>query len=392
MKFLSVVGARPQFIKLSPFCRAIEAYNISPREEAIESVIVHTGQHYDYELSEVLFNQMQIPTPNYNLEVGSTSHGQQTAWILQRVEEVLLTEKPDIVIVFGDTNSTLAGALAAAKLQIPVVHSEAGLRSFNKKMPEEINRVITDHVSTILFCPTDRAVANLRREGFQNVVHDWAPSNDMYTVLKEVTASNSLVVKTGDIMYDAFVFNEQRAEQSSTILRDLSLTPGMYALLTIHRAENTEDSVSLKKVLDFLRGEGLEYPLIFPVHPRTKNLMRESNLRLPESIKMIPPVSYFDMLILEKNASRIYTDSGGVQKEAFFVKVPCITLRNQTEWTETIEGGWNKLMTDPERAVGRPRAPDPTDTGPYGDGRAARTQIEVLTGYYLSRSSKGHLE
>ncbi len=386
MKFLSIVGARPQFIKLSPLCRAIDTYHSAPTGEVIKSIIVHTGQHYDYELSKVFFDQMRIPTPNYDLEVGSASHGQQTGAMLEKIEEVLFTEKPDIVIVFGDTNSTLAGALAASKLHISVAHVEAGLRSYNKKMPEEINRVITDHVSTLLFCPTERAVSNLQREGFSNILDRLPPSEEMPMILENISPSNPLVIKTGDIMYDAFLFNERLAQQSSTVLRDLSLTPRKYALLTIHRAENTDDRASLEKIITFLKTEEIKYPIIFPVHPRTKKNILELSIGFPNAIQMIPPVSYFDMLILEKNAHSIYTDSGGVQKEAFFLKVPCVTLRDETEWTETVESGWNRLMNDSRATTTKTTPAGRMDPFPFGDGKAAEHHLQILIRYYQSQS------
>ncbi|MGA9365093.1 MAG: UDP-N-acetyl glucosamine 2-epimerase [Bacteroidota bacterium] len=388
MKFAFIIGARPQFIKLSPLCRALDAHNRSSKGNGITSVIIHTGQHYDYELSKIFFDQLLIPLPKYNLEVGSASHGKQTGIMMERIEDALLEETPDVAVVFGDTNSTLAGALVASKLHIPVAHVEAGLRSFNKKMPEEINRLVADHVSTLLFCPTDRAVLNLRREGFANTVDNFRPSDSLMEVLKTTSASNPLVVKAGDIMYDAFVYNEALAASTSTILKDLSLSPRQYALLTIHRAENTDDSASLERIIAFLEKEDLRSPMIFPVHPRTRKLIDEKRIAFPSSVSMVPPVSYFDMLILERNSAIIYTDSGGVQKEAFFMRVPCVTLREETEWTETLESGWNRLMGDSRDKARKASSASQLDQYLFGDGHAADRHFQILMAFCRSRISE----
>jgi UDP-GlcNAc3NAcA epimerase len=387
MKLLFVVGARPQFIKLSPFCRAIAAYQSGPDHEQIRSVIVHTGQHYDYELSKVFFDELQIPAADYNLEVGSGSHAAQTGAMMERLEKVLLKEQPDIVVVFGDTNSTLAGALAASKLDLPVAHVEAGLRSFNRRMPEEINRVVADHLSTLLFCPTDRAVANLQLEGITNILNHSFVADKSAKVLKEATATAPLIVKQGDVMYDAFLYNEALAVRTSTILKDLSLSPREYALLTIHRAENTDSRASLERIMAFLESEQLNHPTTFPVHPRTKKFIMENSIQLPSSIRIVPPVSYFDMLVLGKNASAIYTDSGGLQKEAFFLRVPCVTLRRETEWTETVTSGWNRLMTDHRGNAERITALSQPDLSLFGDGHAAEHHLQTLALFCQSRSS-----
>jgi UDP-GlcNAc3NAcA epimerase len=387
MKLLFVVGARPQFIKLSPFCRAIAAYQSGPDHEQIRSVIVHTGQHYDYELSKVFFDELQIPAADYNLEVGSGSHAAQTGAMMERLEKVLLKEQPDIVVVFGDTNSTLAGALAASKLDLPVAHVEAGLRSFNRRMPEEINRVVADHLSTLLFCPTDRAVANLQLEGITNILNHSFLADKSAKVLKEATATAPLIVKQGDVMYDAFLYNEALAVRTSTILKDLSLSPREYALLTIHRAENTDSRASLERIMAFLESEQLNHPTTFPVHPRTKKFIMENSIQLPSSIRIVPPVSYFDMLVLGKNASTIYTDSGGLQKEAFFMRVPCVTLRRETEWTETVTSGWNRLMTDHRGNAERITALSQPDLSLFGDGHAAGHHLQTLALFCQSRSS-----
>jgi UDP-GlcNAc3NAcA epimerase len=388
MKLLFVVGARPQFIKLSPFCRAIAAYQSEPDHERIRSIIVHTGQHYDYELSKVFFEELQIPAADYNLEVGSGSHAAQTGAMIESLEKVLLEEQPDIVVVFGDTNSTLAGALAASKLDLPVAHIEAGLRSFNRKMPEEINRVVADHVSTLLFCPTDQAVSNLRLEGITKILNQSFSIDRSAEVLKETTASSPLVVKQGDVMYDAFLYNEATALRTSTILKDLSLSAREYTLLTIHRAENTDNCASLERIMTFLESEALSHPVIFPVHPRTKKFILENSIQLPSSIRIVPPVSYFDMLVLGKNASTIYTDSGGLQKEAFFMRVPCVTLRQETEWTETVTSGWNRLMTDHRGKADRTVELSQPDLSQFGDGRAAEQHLQTLVRFCQLKSSE----
>jgi UDP-N-acetylglucosamine 2-epimerase len=388
MKLLFVVGARPQFIKLSPLCRTIASYTAMPDHESIKSVIVHTGQHYDYELSKVFFDELQIPAADYNLEVRSGSHGEQTGAMIERLERVLLEEQPDVVIVFGDTNSTLAGALAASKLGLPVAHVEAGLRSFNRRMPEEINRVVVDHVSTLLFCPTDQAVSNLRLEGFINIVEHPFSSDSLAEVLKKVTPSNPLIVKAGDVMYDALSYNEAIAVRTSTILKDLSLSRQQYALLTIHRAENTDKKASIERIVAFLEREEAVSPIIFPVHPRTKRFIEEEGIQFPNSVKMVAPVSYLDMLVLERNSAIIYTDSGGVQKEAFIMRIPCVTLREETEWTETVKSGWNRLMSDSRRERQKGRAAYGLDTHPFGNGNAAENHFRILMTFCQLKISK----
>lgn len=315
MKLLTVVGARPQFIKAAPVSRELRKVH--------REILVHTGQHYDYQMSEVFFKELDIPAPDYNLEVGSGSHGVQTGQMMIRLEEVVLKERPDCVLVYGDTNSTLAGALVASKLHIPVAHVEAGLRSFNKAMPEEINRVLTDHVSDLLFAPTDTATKNLAKEGITKGVH-----------------------QVGDVMHDAVLYNFKIAEEKSDILKKLSLDPQKYLLATIHRASNTDDKDQLGAIIHGFSGIGEK--IVFPLHPRTQGKIKElglsESLRQAKNVHVIDPVGYLDMLILEKNARLILTDSGGVQKEAYFFKVPCITLREETEWVETVESGWNCLL------------------------------------------------
>jgi len=384
-KVVNIVGTRPQFIKLAPILRAIEWHNSKDPSCQIREILVHTGQHYDYEMSQVFFDELGLKAPDYYLGVGSGNHARQIGDMLKRIGDVLLKEKPDLVMVYGDTNSTLAGALAAEKLHIPVAHVEAGLRSFNRKMPEEINRVLTDHVSTLLFCPTKTAVENLRREGFTNILNEGElipyPSNPYPVSL------GFLVINVGDIMYDAVLMYLELAEKKSTIKDDLGLRPKGYALATVHRAENTDDPQRLWQIFEGLARiaqEGL--PVIAPLHPRTrKALFRLSAPSFPDSsaplLKIIGPVSYLDMLVLEKNALVILTDSGGVQKEAFFFRVPCITLREETEWVETVEAGWNTLVgCDPERVVrvameARPMA---ESSWSYGDGRAVKRILNFV--------------
>ena len=350
MKIATIVGARPQFIKCAPLSRQIRRRH--------EEFLIHTGQHYDPELSRIFFDQLDIPRPDIDLGVGSGPHGDQTARMLSGLEEVLLKEKPDAAVVFGDTNSTLAGSLAAAKLHIPVVHVEAGLRSFNRRMPEEINRVLTDRLSALLFCPTETAVKNLAAEGIIEGVHD-----------------------TGDVMVDALLQHAGRAEKSSRILRELELDPGSYYLATVHRADNTDRRDHLKNLIDALGR--LDHPVILPLHPRTARALQDHGLHPGErsSLRLVEPVGYPDMLMLEKNARKILTDSGGMQKEAFLFKVPCITLRRETEWPETLQGGWNTLTGDDPRAIaGAVQAPLPGEPPgrPFGDGQAAERMADLL--------------
>lgn len=329
MKIISVVGARPQFIKIAPLIKAWDKHNLEYRTQKIKHILVHTGQHYDLEMSHLFFQELSIPAPDYNLGVGSGSHSYQVGNMLINLEEVLLKEKPDVVLVYGDTNSTLAGALAAAKLQIPVGHIEAGLRSFNRKMPEEINRVLTDHISNYLFCPTKTAVSNLRKEGI---------TKGVYLV--------------GDVMYEIFAKSLSLLKDRG-ILSKLGLNSKEYFLLTIHRGENTDNARNLRSILTALRQ--IKERVVFPVHPRTRKVLKKLKWFSPrkfKNISFINPLSYFDMLTLEKNAKKILTDSGGVQKEAYWLKVPCITLRDETEWVETVKGGWNVLVgVDKEKIV-----------------------------------------
>lgn len=345
MKVLSIVGARPQFVKLMPIVRAVEEFNKNGYN--IIHKIVHTGQHYDYLMNKVFFDELGLPEPDYNLEVGSGEHGFQTGEMLKRIEDVLLKERPDWVLVYGDTNSTLAGALASAKLHIPVVHIEAGLRSYNKKMPEEINRVLSDHISTILFCPTEKAVENLKKEGFTNILNSGKPIPEDYAFESiYFDINNPLVVNVGDVMYEVLIYSIEIAEKKSKILEELNLKPKGYCVLTIHRAENTDKPEKFKELINFVVETSQGMPVIFPIHPRTKKFVIENKIDIPEPIRVIEPLSYFDMIWLSKNAKMIYTDSGGLQREACWMQVPCLTLRDETEWIETIERGWNILWRE----------------------------------------------
>lgn len=351
MKITSIVGARPNFIKLAPVSREL-------RKE-FDEVIVHTGQHYDYELNKVFFEELKIPEPDYHLGVGSGSHGYQMGEMLKRTEEVLMKEEPDLVLVYGDTNTTLAGALAASKLHIKIGHIEAGLRSFDKRMPEEINRVLTDHCSDILFCPTETSVENLKREGVTNGVY-----------------------LTGDVMVDALKENIEIAEKKAMILNEFDLIPKEYYLATVHRAENTDDFNKLKSIVDaFCAIENL----VFPCHPRTEKYLKDYGLwdRLVENVRLIKSVGYLDMLVLEKNAMKILTDSGGVQKEAYIFKVPCITLRDTTEWVETVEDGWNVLVgANKEKIVKMSNKFEPKEKqrNVFGEGNASEKIKEIIRG------------
>lgn len=349
MKIVTVIGARPQFIKAAPISRQI-------RNNYTE-VLVHTGQHYDDNMSKIFFDELDIPQPDYNLNVGSATHGKQTGEMLAKIEEVLLAERPDLVIVYGDTNSTLAGALAASKLLIPVAHIEAGLRSFNMNMPEEQNRVLTDHISKILFCPTETAVKNLKNEG--------------------ITKN---VCNVGDVMYDALLFNLQIAEKKSNIIKDLKLNNKGYILATIHRAENTDYQDKLSNIIKALNST--QEKIVFPVHPRTMKIIKQYGLKLNNNILAVDPVGYLDMLLLEKNAKKIVTDSGGVQKEAYFLGVPCITLREETEWVETLEGGWNILVgSDSSKIVNSITSHNPNGekNNHFGDGNASFKIVDILS-------------
>ena len=380
MKLITVIGARPQFIKAAAVSRAIATHNQSPGVSPITELIIHTGQHYDHNMSRVFFQELNIPEPNLNLDVGSGAHGEQTGQMLAKLEKVFIEERPDYVLVYGDTNSTLAGALAASKLHLPVAHVEAGLRSFNRRMPEEINRVIADHLSTILFCPTQTAVDNLKNEGISHnplpITHNPSPLTPHL---------DRVVTLPGDVMYDSVLYNSGLAENRSHILEGLDLKPKKYALATIHRAENTDDPERLKAVFAALNSIGQNgLRVILPLHPRTRKILNTKPFQLtPDaSLSLIDPVSYLDMLMLEKNARIILTDSGGVQKEAYWFEVPCITLRDETEWVETVESGWNTITgTNQEKIIAAANSLQAPAAHPnlFGDGTAAQKIIETLT-------------
>lgn len=340
-KILSVVGARPQFIKAAVITRAIAA------DGRLSEVMVHTGQHFDSEMSGILFHELAIPAPAYNLGVHGGGHGQMTGRMLEALEPVMEREQPDVVLVYGDTNSTLAGALAAAKLHMPVAHVEAGLRSFNRSMPEEINRVVADHISDLLFCPTRAAVNNLAREG--------------------ITAG---VQNIGDVMYDATLYATDKARQTSNVLLQFGVDNCSYAVATIHRPENTDDPARLAEVLDYLRSEAGKQPIVLPLHPRTRDAAACAGISF-DGLLTPTPIGYLDMHRLLQSAAVVYTDSGGLQKEAYFHRVPCVTLRDETEWVETVEAGWNRLWRGPDYAPRRLIAD-------YGDGQAAARVVDLL--------------
>jgi UDP-GlcNAc3NAcA epimerase len=347
IKILTVIGARPQFVKAAVISRLIKG----EYSDRFQEVLVHTGQHYDQNMSEVFFDEMRIPKPDINLEIGSGSHGKMTGRMLEQIEEVLLSEKPDYLMVYGDTNSTIAGALAASKLHIPVVHVEAGLRSFNMAMPEEQNRILTDHISSFLFCPTQQAVDNLKKEGITKGVH-----------------------RTGDIMLDASLYYREIMPESDLVI------PEDFGLVTLHRAENTDDPKRLESIVQALNSL-TTWEFILPLHPRTKKMLEQFNLSFSEHIRVIDPVGYFDMLRLESHCSCVVTDSGGVQKEAYFFKKPCITMRDQTEWVETVDSGWNTLVgANAERIVKAVKALKTPESYPelYGSGNTGEDILDCL--------------
>lgn len=393
----TIIGARPQFIKAATVSRAIIYHNLTCKsDDLITEVIIHTGQHYDENMSKVFFDELQIPKPTYNLGIGSDSHGKQTGRMLSEIEMVLITEKPDLVLTYGDTNSTLAGALAAVKLGILTAHVEAGLRSYNRSMPEEINRLIADELSNLLFCPTTAAVKNLRKEGIG--INESLPS--------KINRDSQLVFQVGDVMYDSILFNKKLAEKQSHILKYLNIAERRYCLATVHRAENTDDKHQLASILSALieiARSGVQ--VILPLHPRTRKKIQDfglekefdfdsaNSINSNNSLTILPPVGYLDMLQLEGSAQVILTDSGGMQKEAFLLEVPCITLRNETEWVETVEAGWNKVAGSDNEKINETfsivnkwnmesspfgkQGNDPNDN-PYGDGTAANKIVSII--------------
>jgi UDP-N-acetylglucosamine 2-epimerase len=349
VKILNVVGARPQFIKAAAVCRALRA------RAGLQDVLVHTGQHYDPEMSDVFFAELGLPLPDRALGVGSGTHADQTGRILVAVERVVEEEEPALVLVYGDTNTTLAAALAAVKLQVPVGHVEAGLRSFNRSMPEEINRVVADHVSSLLFCPTPVAVQNLRAEGIAVGVH-----------------------QVGDVMFDLLRLSLEHKRDA--VLGELGVEPGGYYLITLHRAGNTDDVARLEAIVS--AAGKLDAPVVFPVHPRTRKAMEQAGVRPDGSLRAIAPLGYLDFLALQASARAILTDSGGVQKEAYMLGVPCVTLRAETEWTETVAAGWNVLVdADPDAIIAAAERTPPRERQElYGDGHAAERIAAICEG------------
>jgi UDP-GlcNAc3NAcA epimerase len=353
MKIITIVGARPQFIKIAPVIRVLARF----RSE-IQHHLIHTGQHYDHDMSGAFFEELDIPNPEINLGIGNTTNGIMTGRMLIAIERILMRTRPDWVLAYGDTNSTLAAALAAAKLHIRVGHVEAGLRSFNRGMPEEINRVLTDHLSELLFCPTRSAMENLAREGIEQ-----------------------RAMFVGDVMYDAALYYRDRVSRS--ILEDLQIRPQSYFLATCHRAENTDSADRLRSVVDAFAGVASLAPVLFPLHPRTKDRLEKFGIVIPSGVRLLPPVGYLQMIALEANATAILTDSGGVQKEAYFFGVPCITLRSETEWVETTETGWNTLVgIDPAKSFEAASRAGETRRLPrhplYGNGDAAEKIVSFL--------------
>ena len=363
MKAVTILGARPQFIKASAVSRVFN-------QQGIAEILLHTGQHYDNNMSDIFFRELDIPVPKYNLGIGSGGHGKQTGEMLAKIEALLMQEKPDWVVIYGDTNSTLAGALAAAKLHIPIAHVEAGLRSFNRKMPEEINRIVADQLSNLLFAPTKQSVINLAKEGY----------------------ADKKVRLVGDVMYDAAIYFADKALGQSKILSHYHLAAQQYALVTIHRAENTDDSVRLRAICKCLAELTNELDIVLPLHPRTRKMLTEFNLlQLLDHprIKLIDPVGFIDMVMLEKNAKLIVTDSGGVQKEAYFYNVPCITLRDETEWVELVEAGFNKLISPLQLNQGTHKEiinfinhyPAKNSKNFYGQGNTAHLIVDALKNF-----------
>jgi UDP-GlcNAc3NAcA epimerase len=349
VKIVTIVGARPQFIKAAAVSKELRKKH--------EEILLHTGQHYDYEMSGIFFDGLEMFQPDMNLNVRSGSHASQTGSMLKGIEDILIAERPTWLLIYGDTNSTLAGGLAAAKLSVPVVHIEAGLRSFNRRMPEEINRVVADHLSDLLLCPSDTAVQNLAAEGITSNVH-----------------------LVGDVMLDVLNWAKQRAaDKPPRILEQLDLKKGRYLLATVHRSENTDDVTKLSRILNAFNS--LEEPVVFPIHPRARKAVVQAGCQVTTKVHLIDPVGYLDMIELAGAARLVLTDSGGLQKEAYWLRVPCITLRDETEWVETVEAGWNTLVgSNPEKIMQAVRSFAPNGSHPalYGDGFAASKCVDLL--------------
>lgn len=352
MKIASIIGVRPQFVKASVVSKELRKQH--------NEILIHTGQHYDYQMNKIFFDQLRLPEPEYHLNIGSGSHGHQTGEMLGKIEDVLIKERPDIVLTYGDTNSTIAGALAAAKLHIKTAHIESGLRSFDRSMPEEINRILTDHCSDLLFCPTQNAVDNLKMEGIRENVY-----------------------LTGDVMVDSLLLNKEIAKKESNILNELDLRLGKYLVATIHRASNTDDKKNLTNIVEALLN--IDEDVVFPLHPRTEKFLKQYGLyeKLKDNVILSSPLGFFDFIQLMSNSRMVLTDSGGVQKEAYVLKVPCITLRNNTEWIETIEDGWNVLVgADKEMIVRMVNELAPSldmHKDRYGCGDASRKIAELIS-------------
>ncbi|MBA7490795.1 UDP-2,3-diacetamido-2,3-dideoxy-D-glucuronate 2-epimerase [subsurface metagenome] len=371
MKIISVVGVRPNFIKIAPIIRAIDKHNKSVNVSRLTShisrfrshVLVHTGQRYDYEMSKVFFEDLELPEPDIYLGVGSGTHAEQTGKVMIEFERILLKEKPDLVIVVGDVNSTLAAALASVKLHIPVAHVEAGLRSFDREMPEEINRVLTDHCSQLLFCPTETAVKNLKKEGITQGVY-----------------------LTGDVMVDTLLSCKQFAERSKILVR-LGLKSKQYLVATIHRSSNTDRRRNLENIMNALSESGES--IVFPIHPRTRKVLSEHRINMPsENVKLIDPLGYLEFLKLMSHAKKIITDSGGIQKETYILRVPCVTIRKRTEWVETVEDGWNILVdANKEKIIEAIRNFEPSGEqgNIFGNGTAATTICETTIQWISER-------
>ena len=382
MKLVTIIGARPQIIKAAALSRAIKTHYA----DRIQEIIVHTGQHYDDNMSQVFFDELGIPHPDYNLHVGSASHGVQTARMTEGIEEILLKEKPDFIVLYGDTNSTLAGAVAAAKIHIPVVHIEAGLRSFNKAMPEEINRIVCDHCSTLLFTPTKAGLENLKREGFP--IDESGVSTGSKAAAP--TIDNPKVYHCGDIMYDNSLYFANIAEEKTNIIQRLGLKEKIFILATIHRDSNTDHSERLSAIFRALVHLSKETQIVLPLHPRTAKLMKanldeslQKQISSCQNIQILPPISFLEMIALERHAQLIMTDSGGVQKEAYFFKKPGIILRPETEWVEIVETG-NAILTDADEVrimqAWQHFKNNPPTTFPeiFGDGHAAEFMLEQI--------------